>query len=68
MLHGGGLSEDDPARRTVMLALGLLAAAIFTGLGAPLLRKSGFANFALAANVGARRAGFLLVLTLEARL
>ena len=51
-----------------MLALGLLAAAIFMGFGAPLLRKSGFANFALAANVGARRAGFLLVLTLEARL
>ena len=46
----------------------LLAAAIGTGFAAPLLRKSGFANLALAAHVCAGAAGFLLTLSLSGRL
>ena len=67
-LHGSGLPEDDPVRQTAKLALGLLAVAVFTGFGSPLLRRSGFANLALAAHVGAGLASFLLVLTLGGRL
>ena len=68
VLHSSDLADDDPVRHSAKLALMLLAAAIFTGFGAPLLRKSGFANLALAAHVGAGLAGFLLVLTLTGRL
>lgn len=67
-LHGSGLAEDDPLRHTAKLALGLLAAAVFTGFGSPLLRKSGYSHLALAAHVGMALAGFLLVLTLGGRL
>jgi len=63
-LHNSGLADDDPTHRTAIRALLLLAAAIFTGLGAPLLRRSGYANLALAAHVGAGLAGFFLALTL----
>ena len=68
LLHGSDLADDDPLRHTAKLVLLLLGAAIFTGFGAPLLRKSGFANLALAAHVGAGLASFLLALTLGTRL
>jgi membrane associated rhomboid family serine protease len=67
-LHSSGLPDDDPVRHTGRIAFYLLAAAIFTGFGSPLLRRTGFANLAIAAHVGAALAGFLLVLTLGARL
>ena len=68
VLHGSDLADGDPLRHTAKLALLLLGAAVFTGFGAPLLRRSGFATLALAAHVGAGLAGFFLVLTLGARL
>jgi hypothetical protein len=67
-LHSSGLPDDDPVRHTGRIAFYLLAAAIFTGFGSPLLRRTGLANLAIAAHVGAALAGFLLVLTLGARL
>jgi len=68
ILHGSSVGDDDPARATAKTALLLLAAAIGTGFAAPLLRKSGFANLALAAHVCAGAAGFLLTLSLSGRL
>jgi hypothetical protein len=68
VLHGSDLAADDPLRHMVKIALLMLGAAIFTGFGAPLLRKTSLSNIALAAHVGAGLAGFYLVLTLGARL
>ena len=67
-LHGAGLAEDDPQRVAAIRALLLLAGAIFTGFGAPLLRRTGAANLALAAHVLSGLLGFALALSLGLRL
>ena len=69
-LHQSGLTDDDPARQTVKLALLLLAGSIFTGFAAPLLGKNarGAANALLAAHVCAGLAGIFIVLTFVSRL
>ena len=68
ILHGSDAAEGDPMRHTANMALLFLAAAILTGFAGPLLRKSGFANLALAAHVCCGAAGFLLALSLGGRI
>jgi hypothetical protein len=69
-LHMGGLAEASAARRLALIAGACLAAAIVSGLSAPLFGRSyrGTANSLLAAHVATGAAGFLIVLAFASRL
>ena len=68
-LHMGGLDGDSPIRRLALVSGAFLAAAIVSGLSAPLLSKYRVvANSLLAAHVFAGVAGCLIVLAFVSRL
>ena len=68
MLQASGLRADAPGHDAVIRALALLAAAVFFGVIAALLRKSGWMKLALTLHVCAGLSGFGLVLALGLRL